>query len=196
MKANEFVYGAPHGLLVLKFVKENEGCTVAQIKQYLGIPLQLPPIISPVGPANRVSMEIASGFIRRLALNRFIKIEQTDKFVRLWGLRIKDSSNMYITPQGEEFLDAHVRRIMQVLEYIRENAPCLNDVHVYWKRLCSKSKARFLDEQVDILSLMGRLTFVELIDGKNETIVRLTEKGATALKSNPEEALQLIYRLY
>lgn len=92
-------------LLILKYVKENDGCTVAEVKQHLGIPLNLPPLISTIGPANRISIEIAIQSFKRLAMNKLIRTDQNSKSIKLWGLRIDNSSHLHITSEGDEVLN-------------------------------------------------------------------------------------------
>lgn len=85
MEHKAFEYGAQHAILILKYVKENEGCTVVEVKQHLGIPLRLPPIISPIQPANRISIEIAIRLFEELVGKSLLKLTRAPSHLSFGG---------------------------------------------------------------------------------------------------------------
>jgi len=196
MEHKVFQWGAPHGLLILKYVKENDGCTVAEVKQCLGIPLSLSPLSLLIRHADRIPMEIAATYFKKLAVNKLITTDQSPESIKRWALRIANSSHLYITSEGEEVLRSHGRRIIQLLNFIQgKKSSLIKDVDIYWKQTCSG--AIVLDDDFGHLRLSPIVAcgFVEL-DGplrKGDTVVKLTEKGSMALKDQPENVLRLIY---
>jgi hypothetical protein len=203
----EFDPDAPHALLTLSFVKENPGCTLAAIKEHLGIELRFkelgPQLVFQRVPPHQVVKRNTLSEIWSLVGRGFMRSEGKRTRILFWAHESTDnSSQMWVTPQGDAVLAGQGERLTRLLGYIKDNASCsMEEVRSYWKQVRPEERVSlrygelldFLRE--DVLPWLTRQGFVEL-DGpahKKNTPLKLTEAGLAGLAGGPDHILRLLY---
>lgn len=141
----------PHGVLALQLLSNQDGLSVGEIKQHLGIPLEIKqgifgdfPISNPEKQEWIYATSDIEGLVHGLVTpNQDLKNARSKRFLTgtsIFGTKLDNSSRLFLTAKGHELLAKCQGLVNKFLRFIYENEPCLEqDADRRWNDVLAES---------------------------------------------------------